>query len=105
MDNRNSEQYQLEWEVYRDAFKKSGVLEKTKVLDLLGNHDSFNSINTQIQNNYSIFDKNEKTVSDGLEFIPVQLADFPGIGKPFNFIGHVQNKDLVFSQENRKNSN
>ena len=105
-DNRKNEQYTLEWKIYRETIVESGVLQNVKVLDLLGNHDSFNSVNgggrqeNAISNkNEMIFDENE--VGSSLKFVPVQLASFPGIGKPFNFIGHVQNEELVLFSKNK----
>lgn len=108
-DNRKNEQYTLEWTIYRETILESGVLDNVKVLDLLGNHDSFNSVsgeagslqeNAISDKNEMVFDENE--VGSSLKFVPVQLASFPGIGKPFNFIGHVQNENLVFSSKNEQ---
>jgi len=104
-DNRKNEQYTLEWQIYRETIVESGVLENVKVLDLLGNHDSFNSVKDGQEN--AISNKNEMVsdkniVGSILNFVPVQLASFPGIGKPFNFIGHVQNEELLLSSKNQQ---
>lgn len=38
----SSAQYEEEWQMYNEALRTSGVLNKTKWIDIRGNHDNFN---------------------------------------------------------------
>lgn len=38
----SSSQYEEEWKIYSDVLRQTGVLNKTKWVDIRGNHDNFN---------------------------------------------------------------
>uniref|UniRef100_A0A6G1SK64 Transmembrane protein 62 n=1 Tax=Aceria tosichella TaxID=561515 RepID=A0A6G1SK64_9ACAR len=100
-----------EWLAYYDAITKTNAINKTKWIDIRGNHDNFNVYRPQDPNNlyrkYSIMGKNHSrnfceflekgTGSDAKRytFIGVDEVQTPGLKIPFNFIGIVKDEDLT----------
>ncbi|XP_013183104.1 transmembrane protein 62-like isoform X1 [Amyelois transitella] len=98
-DNLGSSQVKMEWVYYQNIIKESGVTDHTLWLDIRGNHDNFNiktidaeenfyrnfSVQgTQHQRSYvNIQEKNGVRIA----FLGVDACPEPGIRRPFNFIG------------------
>lgn len=109
-----------EWLDYEGAVKNSGALEKTKWLDIRGNHDNFNVYRPQDPNTlyrlHSIQGKNHSRnymyiLSKGgknYTFFGVDEVQTPGLKIPFNFIGVVKDEDLVelkqFKEQSKSNN-
>jgi predicted MPP superfamily phosphohydrolase len=99
-----------EWLAYSNAITKTNAINKTKWIDIRGNHDNFNVYRPQDPDNlyrkYSIMGKNnsrnfyqflEKGSGDDVKlytFIGVDEVQTPGLKIPFNFIGIVKEEDL-----------
>lgn len=99
-----------EWQAYSNAITKTNAINKTKWIDIRGNHDNFNVYRPQDPNNlyrkYSIMGRNHsRNFCEFLEkgsgsdakrytFIGVDEVQTPGLKIPFNFIGIVNNEDL-----------
>jgi predicted MPP superfamily phosphohydrolase len=47
-----STQYKEEWEIYKTILKETGVLHKTRWIDMRGNHDAFDISSWSHQSNY-----------------------------------------------------
>ncbi|XP_066592487.1 transmembrane protein 62-like isoform X2 [Prorops nasuta] len=98
-DKMGSTQVLEEWKYYKQIIDETNVSRKTLWLDVRGNHDNFNILNLQSDNNYyknySIqgkkYPKSYKyELSAGSElytFIAVDACLQPGPKRPFNFIG------------------
>ncbi|XP_064921974.1 transmembrane protein 62 isoform X1 [Columba livia] len=96
-DKLGSEQVEAEWKTYWSILKRSKVMEKTKWIDIKGNHDSFNIPHLDSAQNYyrkySAWHKDGSfhyihTTSFGnYSFICVDATLTPGPKRPFNFFG------------------
>ncbi|NXT17728.1 TMM62 protein, partial [Syrrhaptes paradoxus] len=96
-DKLGSEQVEAEWKIYQSILKRSKVMEKTKWIDIKGNHDSFNIPHLDsIWNYYRKYSAWRKdgsfhyihTTSFGnYSFICVDATLSPGPKRPYNFFG------------------
>uniref|UniRef100_A0A663MP28 Transmembrane protein 62 n=1 Tax=Athene cunicularia TaxID=194338 RepID=A0A663MP28_ATHCN len=96
-DKLGSGQVEVEWKTYQSILKRSRVMEKTKWIDIKGNHDSFNIPHLDsIQNYYRKYSAWRKdgsfhyihTTSFGnYSFICVDATLSPGPKRPYNFFG------------------
>uniref|UniRef100_A0A8B9P0P8 Transmembrane protein 62 n=1 Tax=Apteryx owenii TaxID=8824 RepID=A0A8B9P0P8_APTOW len=96
-DKLGSEQIEVEWQTYQSILKRSRVMEKTKWIDIKGNHDSFNIPHLDsIQNYYRKYSAWRKdgsfhyihTTSFGkYSFICMDATLSPGPKRPYNFFG------------------
>ncbi|CAH1790984.1 unnamed protein product [Owenia fusiformis] len=120
LDGIGSTQYKDEWQQYRDALQKSGVLKWTKWLDVRGNHDAFNVAELKSDSNmfrtHSVKGREEQynyienVHIDGstYSFVAMDACPKPGPKRPFNFFGVLSNESLTELEElsrQTKNSN
>ncbi|UXI16738.1 retinol dehydrogenase 11-like [Sarcoptes scabiei] len=102
-----SDQYHQEWLMYREVMAECLKYNpKMKWLDIRGNHDSFNSyndynnfLNYTIQSNLSSDGKSyryEIKSDDGnrYSFIGADACLYPGVRRPFNFVGQFDQNEL-----------
>ncbi|XP_058017954.1 transmembrane protein 62 isoform X2 [Ahaetulla prasina] len=96
-DGLGSDQFEAEWQTYQTILKRSKVMEKTKWIDIKGNHDTFNIPSLESVRNYyrkySAWQKDgsfhyvHKTSFGKYSFICVDASLNPGPKRPFNFYG------------------
>ncbi|XP_065796551.1 transmembrane protein 62 isoform X2 [Muntiacus reevesi] len=114
-DNLGSMQQEVEWQTYQSILKKTKVMEKTKWLDIKGNHDAFNIPSLESVENY--YRKYSAVRRDGsfhyvystpfgnYSFISLDATLNPGPKRPFNFFGILDQKRmeelLLLAKESR----
>lgn len=117
-DKLGSNQFETEWQTYRDILQRSKVLEKTKWIDVRGNHDAFNIPDLHsIQNFYrkysalrieGSFHYIHSTPFGNYSFICVDATLTPGPKRPYNFFGILNKRQMeklssLALQSNRSN--
>ncbi|XP_061853511.1 transmembrane protein 62 isoform X1 [Colius striatus] len=117
-DKLGSEQIEAEWKTYHSILKRSRVMEKTKWIDIKGNHDSSNIPHLDSVWNYyrkysawhkeGSFHYIHTTSFGNYSFICVDATLSPGPKRPYNFFGILntnQMEELSFMATESLHSN
>ncbi|XP_005381419.1 PREDICTED: transmembrane protein 62 isoform X2 [Chinchilla lanigera] len=99
-----SRQQEVEWQTYHGILKKTRVMEKTKWLDIKGNHDMYNIPSLESVKNYyrkysavrrdGSFHYVHSTPFGNYSFISVDASQVPGPKRPYNFFGILDEKQM-----------
>ncbi|KAH9502794.1 Transmembrane protein 62 [Bulinus truncatus] len=107
-----SMQVQEEWIQYENLVKRCSSFSKAKWLDLRGNHDSFDVLNDESENNYYRFlsarRQDARTLGQRKDayiyqlqlpfgvysFVGIDTCSKPGLHRPFNFFGFLNKPQI-----------
>lgn len=104
VDNVRSQQYEEEWNSYQQAVKQCSALSNATFLDTRGNHDAFDVSELNGKGNfyrkYSVMGTRHAlsyhykyvTQFGRYSFIAVDACPIPGVRRPFNFFGTLDNE-------------
>ncbi|EDL79967.1 similar to hypothetical protein FLJ23375 (predicted), isoform CRA_a [Rattus norvegicus] len=103
-EHLGSRQHEVEWQTYQRILKKTRVMEKTKWLDIKGNHDVYNIPSLESITNYyrkysavrkdGSFHYIHSTPFGNYSFISVDATQRPGPKRPYNFFGILNEKQM-----------
>jgi len=103
-EHLGSRQHEVEWQTYQGILKKTRVMEKTKWLDVKGNHDAFNIPSLESVENYyrkysavrrdGSFHYVHSTPFGNYSFISLDATPNPGPKRPYNFFGILDEKRM-----------
>ncbi|XP_031785546.1 transmembrane protein 62 isoform X1 [Nasonia vitripennis] len=107
-DKMGSRQFLEEWQHYKKLLDESRVTEKTTWLDVRGNHDNFNVLDSKSKENYyanysvqggkhprSYMHQVRHPADSSLySFIAVDACLKPGPKRPFNFVGALDQLEI-----------